>query len=1528
MLPVYITVGYKNYKKIFNFSINCTILIIMNISSKKLFSLVLSALLVFSSVVPAFSSIEKNSNAFDNVLDKKILSHFKVTDSYKAGSKNFVVWIQDLHNDFATQEKIYTVLETLSNKAYFEIYGEGVIDDSLDVSILDSIPNEKIRKETINSLFKSSVLSACEYFVLSDKKNHVNGIENKKEYLENLLILDKIDNSKTFNNYIVDNIIKQIDNLKQQNIVERVLSLQIAKLNELNIPNQFPNLQKYQIVSKNLSEIDTKKLNSQFKSFTKQAKNNFDLYNMLKSKTDYGYAQVYDYINSKMPELSKNNKELMNYLQANKVLNEINSVDLLYENESFVNQLLDNESLDQRERELIDLGNYVKDLKDLINASILPKHYSSLKENKKEFASLLKKYLSKDLLVFALHLLNDDDFFKFFDTNINRNEVFVEKLQEKNSNKIVVAGGFHSGITKKLRELNISYMVLTPNINIVNAFNNLFSTTLKYGTDEQIAKNLLSIISSWKIFFTSSEDFQKEINNWIENNEELKAKLSVTIDSKNNTIIVSYNSTTVSKTLTEDRSVESQPILSKKQQNILIDDIIKVAKQRYLFGENVEVKIFDDDSLLNNMIPMALQTVDGNPVLLVNKKFMGALYTNPYLIQPAVKLFYYSSSEMIDTDLFMSFVSNNYNELQEIYNVTTNLKETKPSLGVTIKSKFKKALDALKAALNNYRRAENIKEPGEDELKTEDERNMAEALKQATIARQTRGFLTSFIQPPIGAFLVNAQGVTGRNYNNTNSLLHAETLTFIDFLKNYIQEYEKTLSGELTPKGEFLMNLLDLAIINGEDINNKVFLNRPALLENLGKHIDYSEDSKDKKGRSIKTVFKETNAVLQLVNEQLGSPLASATLYCTLAPCNKCAITMESVGIQRLVYGSYSANKSHESINRILDAGIKVVDGVLQKQCDERIVGYRFMNLSMVRTRISSGMQDIRRFFTSLHKKTYKMLDYLIANISLAETKILDLKYDILDLQQKIDWDDLQANPEALDKLVEVLKQLDAYDDVIKRASIIYVIKNKCYVKMENGNIAFYNKENKKINFYINVVGKLVLFKNYSYKMSQLASFKNFADMDNNLALRDAPFNRDMQAIFSTLTLYGIGQPIPITGNTLKQTDKRLNPLGPQIMELLPEIYVENAALQYTTKDGSYVFNQEYMRDVAKSALEPKVMEYLKNLFGDLQQEWYDNLVFFIEQTKQLRNQENVTYEDFMETLLKDKPKLKEIESVVKKWGYFTRRQAENGLNEIYKAAMEKGITTERFKEIMKILSLLELSRLYFSTDINDQKESIGIRQAVDAIERGENLNVYAESLVRFVVTAFRPTLIREQVAKYYRQIIEKKYPDLEVVSTGQTTISIYKKSINKAVPLANAISNGTSASNIIFTGDEFSSLGVDYPIYLLKKARGYDGMLVVNTSSEEFSDKSGVISLSTTDGFDKATTFDGNIRRNILFQRMLLSLIEGKIDLLATDSEYDEPIDIIKDLKDLLSSKKVADYEAEMKQSEIPSIIDMLKAG
>ncbi len=1529
---------------------NYTIIIVMDTLSKKFLAALLSVLLLFGTVFPSFAAVETTDNSFKNLLDKDILNLFKVTDSYASNkSENIIILIQDLHNDFATQEKIYSALNNLSEKQNFEIYGEGIVDNTLDVSLLNSIPDEKLRKETIDNLFKASVLSACEYFVLSDKSNYVKGLEDKKEYTENLLLLEKIEKNKNFNNYIIDNIIERVTELKQQNIIDRILSLQTIRLNNSNIPDKYPNLQKYQTVSKNLSSINSKKLNSQFKNFVKKSKDDSAVYNLLRQNSDYGYAQIYDYIDSKLPEFKENkkNKDFIIYLQSNKLLSEINTVSLLYEKEYYINGLLNKERLEQNERELINLGNYTEFLKDLVNVNILSSHYTLLKENKKYFTELLNKYLSNDLLAFALYLLNDKDLFDFFDTNINRNEIFVTNLLKDNTDKIAVVGGFHSDITKKLKEEKISYIVLTPNLNLTNAFNKLFSTTLKYGTDEQIASNILSIISSWRIFFTDIASFQKEINNWIGNNPELKDKLTIKIEAKDQgfSVDVNYADAQISKDFGTSQKTEKQVLLSKRQQNLTVDEIFKIAKQYYLFGDNVEIKVSEDDSLLDNIVPMRVETINGNPVIFVNRKFLKELYINPYLIQPAIKILYYSTAEITDKDSCVSFVGNNYEELQEIYNIKTRLKNTKSSLMFTVKTKFSKFINNIKAGIGNFNNIQTIKEVSDDEIKTEDERYMAEALKQAKLARQSRSFLTTFIQPPIGAYLINSSvnatkdddgiSITGRNFNRTDSVLHAETLTFIDFLKNCIRENKSNSDGELTEEGKYLMSLLELALINGESINKGVFQKRPYFLDMIIDHqIDYSENGKKQGKRNIDTVFDETNAVLEYVNEKLGKPLAGATLYCTLAPCNKCAKTMKTLGIHKLVFGSYSANKNHKSINTIGAAGIHVVGGILEKQCDERIVNYRFMNLSVVRTKIASFIQIVRRSFVNFLRATHRFLNSLIANLSFSETDslLLTLRYNISYLQENIDWTDLQANPQVLDKLANLLKQFGAYDDTIKRASIIYVIKNKCSIKIENGNLVFYNKENKKLVFYINSKLALVMPKSYSDKMNELAKVRNFADLDDNFALRDKPFDKDVQAVVSTLMLFGIAQPEFITGNTLEKAEIRLKPLGNIIRDFIPFIYMENAALQGVNEGGEFKESDDYMINIADSILPPDMMAYLENLFAGMQDEYYNNLVYFVETIKPLREQQlDVKYDNFFEALSLDKqPYYEKYKTLLQNWGSLRRNDAKKRLNDIYRILMEEKVEPRTFKEIMKMLALFEFSRLYFSTDKQDQKEADGIKKAfTDGVSNNKPV-----SKVRYVVTAFRPTLVRELVAKYYEPVVREQYPELMVQSSGQTTIGIYKSKINKSIPLSDAIKKGTSPDQIIYTGDEFSEDGVDYPVYALQQAQNGQNkdMVVINTNGESFSGD--FISLYKFEGFPKGTANTDNITRSEILQKTILEIVEQNIGAIATDdSEYEQkPVaQQLRERLDTLGAEQetnVVPFSEQEQQPEPSNIMDMLKAG
>ncbi len=76
---------------------------------------------------------------------------------------------------------------------------------------------------------------------------------------------------------------------------------------------------------------------------------------------------------------------------------------------------------------------------------------------------------------------------------------------------------------------------------------------------------------------------------------------------------------------------------------------------------------------------------------------------------------------------------------------------------------------------------------------------------------------------------------------------------------------------------------------------------------------------------------------------------SEATLYCTLEPCSTagrtgaCSTAILEKGMKRVVYGAQDPNPSHTGkVNELFQkAGIAVMSGILQKECDSLIRGFR-----------------------------------------------------------------------------------------------------------------------------------------------------------------------------------------------------------------------------------------------------------------------------------------------------------------------------------------------------------------------------------------------------------------------------------------------------------------------------------------------------------------------------------------------------------------------------------------------------------
>ncbi|MFA7074825.1 MAG: hypothetical protein WC234_06535, partial [Endomicrobiaceae bacterium] len=987
-----------------------------------------------------------------------------------------------------------------------------------------------------------------------------------------------------------------------------------------------------------------------------------------------------------------------------------------------------------------------------------------------------------------------------------------------------------------------------------------------------------------------------------------------------------YNTNIVSKRIQEDFNP------SKKQIEQTLNKISDIAKKNQLFGKKTTVSTNNDNSLFESsvLLPIKLTVENGENKISINKSFLKALAVqDENLIETVIHLLYFYYSLEQNTELFQEFINNNYDKLLQIYSINAKIQESNNGFFTKFQNKIKNFIN--KFTNSNFTRQnislEKFKKLSESYIEP-DQLYMIEALKQAELSKQSKKFLKTFVQPPVGAFIINDDSFTGKAYNQDNSVLHAETLTIINFLQNTIIQEELMPDGKLTTKGKQLYSLLELAFLNGQNIGNKIFQNKPIILENLGIHIEYA------KKRTIDDVFNETNTVLKFVDDQLDNPLKTASLYCTLAPCNKCLKTMKLLGIEKLAYGSSSVNKTHHGINSLAEKGTVVQENLLKDETDKYITNYRFMNSSILKTNAASLVQFLQRTLSSLFKKPdRKLKKQLYSNIrSLGLERTLEI---IKDFQLNIDWNSFLKN-EDLSKLKIFLERIDAWNDPAKRAGMIYVMKNNINAFTEKDKIYFEDKKGRRFNFYINSDSHFTASNEYMSKMKILSKVKNFADVDDNIALRKSKFNEEMSVIFSTLNLYGTAQPIIITGNTLVETNVRLKPLGEVINTIMPSLYIENAALEYDYVNGEFIENTNYMNNIAKSFIDQTTISDIKATMSKVKGKWYSLFTGFVFNTKEIRNKPDLSYKELIEAAISDQKhseplnflmaragiEVKDKTEFFNYYGSLSRDKAMNEINKFYNLMMIIDISETKMLDVMETLSILEMARLYLSKDPADIKERNSVIIDINKIENNEQLKTDLHSNVRVAISPVRPSLVRAKVADYYNRKINQKYPNIMARSAGQTTITIYKKDITKMIPIQHAISQGTPGEYIIYTGDEFGTTGVDYPIYLLQQQQGNGQMVVINTNGQQFDGT--FISLSSLPEFSKNVDSAANINRSVILQKKILEIVENNIWQIAVNPSF-QPDNIAQELKNRLLSPAVIEIN---RQPQMKNIEDLLKAG
>gem|GEM_PF-4240129 len=446
----------------------------------------------------------------------------KITGGGYAGGRRLVVYIQDLHCNPEVQNNIAKITELLDAQyGLNKIFIEGAPAGKLSTRLFTSIPDEKVRDKTIQTLFGKGLLSGAEYYALKLKKDNLYGLEEWSTYTENRERYRTVSAAKEENEKTSAEIDKVIEQMKEKYLDRKLKTigkvfrdsgsnkhyLKVAKLGERagEKVTGYPNLARY-IETVRISEsISNRRLNKELVAYIKDLKRIVPAREFLPlsvALTETGDRQEYSRRLSEIakvysPDLAREYPEVNRFLTRERLNAQINPVDLIDEEIVFQGRLTAKFAERRLDKDLLFLSRMAKNLGDFAALKMTPGQYQFFSENREEFRIVLRKYCEPHEVKAVLKILDDAAYTTYYAVNFKRNDIFInaialrslgEKIGGFASGKkdvsgslsaggyedvlahigqfkdidIVVAGGFHRGVSKLLHDKGVSYLTITP----------------------------------------------------------------------------------------------------------------------------------------------------------------------------------------------------------------------------------------------------------------------------------------------------------------------------------------------------------------------------------------------------------------------------------------------------------------------------------------------------------------------------------------------------------------------------------------------------------------------------------------------------------------------------------------------------------------------------------------------------------------------------------------------------------------------------------------------------------------------------------------------------------------------------------------------------------------------------------------------------------------------------------------------------------------------------------------------------------
>ncbi len=463
------------------------------------------------------SSIEKPTISLKASLPIQISiheGHGHIVEGYKASENpdKVIIHIQDIHTNYEAQKNEANIIEALiKEKGLKLIMVEGGWGD-VSLSYLRTQADKERRVEVAEEYLKEGKISGEEYLnIVSDYDMDLQGIEEEALYRKNLDIFFKIESFREEGSKEIAQLNSVVNALKQQAYPSTLLDLEKARADYDEENTSLLEYYDYLGKAAKQAQVNTAGL-STFESFMKvaAAEKTIDFAKVEKQRAalieklskalakekltplvakslefrlnKITPAEYHLYLKQTAEEAGagfKDYAELSVYIEYIKSHEEINTNILFKEADLLEEQVEEALAKTEEQKKLRTLTEVLKILDNFLNLKLIPEDFKYYKEHSLEFVisswiPFLKdsiiKYKVKEVLPADVSVLDSNlsALTEFYDVANQRDDIFVEKalsLMDAKQQKIAVliAGGFHTpSLTKKLKDRNISYIVIAP----------------------------------------------------------------------------------------------------------------------------------------------------------------------------------------------------------------------------------------------------------------------------------------------------------------------------------------------------------------------------------------------------------------------------------------------------------------------------------------------------------------------------------------------------------------------------------------------------------------------------------------------------------------------------------------------------------------------------------------------------------------------------------------------------------------------------------------------------------------------------------------------------------------------------------------------------------------------------------------------------------------------------------------------------------------------------------------------------------